>query len=708
MATEAIYTKSLGGAEDLLLDASNSPTVIQTRAGKELEITKINSSTIPYSGKFGDPSMVSIKDHLDTKANTVSSAYVIDTVDDFGTVPSGIDTVIVKDMNRGGTFIYDATQSAVNNGGTIFDGWVRQYSGAVNVKWFGAKGDGVADDTVAIQEAIDNVTYILKNGSVFIPAGIYNISYQGTTDTVDKVSDTMPIGQFNNCITIYSSGGNDTTDIYRNSEKIILFGEGRSTVLKIVTDNSIGIRHSLSSCKIQDISIKSGNIAYNNIGIALFPIDVNDTTRQQFTNYNIISNLFIVDCKEAIALTYGAKVAGYASGCWYNTFNSITIHNCKRGIWELGRDSTLFYGGTGRNTYNYCKLGQGNLSNTGFELISGTNQINFCTFENINAGTSPNVIPTAIKITGGVYSSGTVINSPIFEQCTRLLEHDSLYTTAIGTGFTPSNSLLTTALRAQFSGTPTYSGLLTSVAPAFSTDTYNDLNYNTPSYAIRFNNSEREVINSAGYVKFSNDGTFSSRSGKWHEFRTNYWQPAIYASSTYLSPSGSAGVISSELTQEGTDGSLYVGILAGVMKFRVRYDGNVYNTNAVYGSLSDVKLKKDIIDANSQWNDIKNLKFKKFRFKDDKEEILQLGLIAQEVEETSPGLIDTVKDYDKKEIVKINDDGEEETEIEHVENGEVTKSVKYSLVYMKAVKALQEAMERIESLESKIKLLESR
>ena len=108
MATEAIYTKSLGGAEDLLLDASNSPTVIQTRAGKELEITKINSSTIPYSGKFGDPSMVSIKDQLDIKANIVSSAYVIDTVDDFGTVPSGIATVIVKGV-VGGIFVYNGS-----------------------------------------------------------------------------------------------------------------------------------------------------------------------------------------------------------------------------------------------------------------------------------------------------------------------------------------------------------------------------------------------------------------------------------------------------------------------------------------------------------------------------------------------------------------------------------------------------------------------
>lgn len=625
-----------------------------------------------------------------------------------------------KGDGGGGTFYWDSTSTETDNAGTIIQAtgmttgrWKRVVSGAVNVKWFGAKGDGVTDDTVAIQKAIDHVTYILTNGSVFIPAGVYNISYQGTTDTVDKVSDTMPIGQFNNCITIYSSGGNDTSDIYSNNEKIILFGEGRSTLLKIVTDNSIGIRHSLSSCKIQDISIKSGNLAYNNIGLALFPINVNDTTRQQFTNYNIISNLFIVDCKEAIALTYGAKVSGYASGCWYNTFNSIIIHNCKRGIYELARDSTLFFGGTGRNTYNYCKLGQGTISNTGFELVSGTNQINFCTFENINAGTSPNTIPTAIKITGGAGSIGTLINNPIFESCTRLLEHDSLYTTSIGASFTNSNSLLTKPLRVQLGDVPTYPGQIISATPAYSTDTYNDLNYNTPSYAIRFNSSERAVINSDGYVRFSNDGTFSSRNGKSHEFRTNYWQPALYANSTYLNPSGSTANIVSEFKQECTDGSLYVGALAGVMKFRVRYDGNVYNTNGVYGSLSDIKLKKDIIDANSQWNDIKNLKFRKFRFKNDIEEVLQLGLIAQEVEETSPALVETNKDYIKITKIKLDESGKEildndgnvEMEEEYIENGEFTKSVKYSLVYMKAVKALQEAMDRIEKLEAQIQTL---
>ena len=35
------------------------------------------------------------------------------------------------------------------------------------------------------------------------------------------------------------------------------------------------------------------------------------------------------------------------------------------------------------------------------------------------------------------------------------------------------------------------------------------------------------------------------------------------------------------------------------------------------------------------------------------------------------------------------------------------KSVKYSILYMKAIKALQEAMERIETLEAKVTALEN-
>ena len=104
-------------------------------------------------------------------------------------------------------------------------------------------------------------------------------------------------------------------------------------------------------------------------------------------------------------------------------------------------------------------------------------------------------------------------------------------------------------------------------------------------------------------------------------------------------------------------------------------------------SLSDIKLKQDIVDASSQWNDIKALRVRKYRFKDKPNDSLQIGLIAQEVEHISAGLVQESPDEIRDEDGNITF------------TGETTKAIKYSVLYMKAVKALQEAMERIEQSE---------
>jgi hypothetical protein len=53
--------------------------------------------------------------------------------------------------------------------------------------------------------------------------------------------------------------------------------------------------------------------------------------------------------------------------------------------------------------------------------------------------------------------------------------------------------------------------------------------------------------------------------------------------------------------------------------------------------LSDQKLKQDIEDASSQWEDVKALQFRKYRWKHDVESLMlrrliTLGVIAQELD----------------------------------------------------------------------------
>ena len=125
-------------------------------------------------------------------------------------------------------------------------------------------------------------------------------------------------------------------------------------------------------------------------------------------------------------------------------------------------------------------------------------------------------------------------------------------------------------------------------------------------------------------------------------------------------------------------------------KMRVRDSGNVQNTNNSYGSLSDETLKENIVDATSQWDDIKNIKVRKFNFKEsvDPAKPTLLGVIAQEAELVCPNLIET------------------DVQLQAGEEKEY-KSFKYSVLYMKAIKALQEAQVRIETLETKVAALES-
>lgn len=85
----------------------------------------------------------------------------------------------VSDINRGGRFVYLSASSDSTNMGTIFKPltvngrWFRSYSGPLNVRWFGAKGDGTTDDTAALSNAL---ALAVSTKTLWIPDGTYKIT----------------------------------------------------------------------------------------------------------------------------------------------------------------------------------------------------------------------------------------------------------------------------------------------------------------------------------------------------------------------------------------------------------------------------------------------------------------------------------------------------------------------------------------------------
>jgi hypothetical protein len=117
-------------------------------------------------------------------------------------------------------------------------------------------------------------------------------------------------------------------------------------------------------------------------------------------------------------------------------------------------------------------------------------------------------------------------------------------------------------------------------------------------------------------------------------------------------------------------------------------DGDIATRSGSYGTISDQRLKQQITTANSQWDDVKAAVVKKYKFNADVDAFAdnapeQIGWVAQELE--AAGLSGVVKD---------GQDG--------------FKSVKTTVLMVKAFKALQEAMTRIETLEAQNASFEAR
>jgi len=124
----------------------------------------------------------------------------------------------------------------------------------------------------------------------------------------------------------------------------------------------------------------------------------------------------------------------------------------------------------------------------------------------------------------------------------------------------------------------------------------------------------------------------------------------------------------------------------------VKGDGDCENTNGNYTGISDVRLKQDIRDINSQWEDIKAIRLRYFSLKENPTKKM-IGVVAQEAAQICPGL--------------VKDSYQGEVEGEEGDGAETIKAFSYSILHTKAVGALQEAMARIETLEAEVAALKA-
>lgn len=145
----------------------------------------------------------------------------------------------------GGDFWWDATSTETDNKATIVKAtdivtgrWKRLLPGGyVSLRWFGAKGDGVTDDALLYQDAIDYA--VTNNVALYVPKGVYLIG-----PSKNYIKATMVTGSH---LTIYGDGP---------AMSIIKESPDKNREVSPGTPNTL-----VNGCKLLFISISGTNIA---------------------------------------------------------------------------------------------------------------------------------------------------------------------------------------------------------------------------------------------------------------------------------------------------------------------------------------------------------------------------------------------------------------------------------------------------------------
>lgn len=179
--------------------------------------------------------------------------------------------------DEGGLFYWDNTSVETDNGatvvkeaGTTTGRWKRILGGYLNPKWFGAVGDGVADDTAAINAAITTAKTIGRPTQIFL-----NGSF--------KISSTIVVDQSN--ISIVGAGGDYYHDVgtagANARAKLIWAGATNGTMMQFVSPVGAS-NQKQNGGGVSDVFFNCANIA--DIGLQILSWNSGEFRNLNFLN----------------------------------------------------------------------------------------------------------------------------------------------------------------------------------------------------------------------------------------------------------------------------------------------------------------------------------------------------------------------------------------------------------------------------------------
>lgn len=148
-----------------------------------------------------------------------------------------------------GSFYYDSSSTDTDDGAltiapTTGSGrYKRIYTGPIDVRWFGAVGDGVTDDTAAITSAIQQA----ENGDVIVPPGTYLVSTVAFNTITTK----------NRSVRLRGAHG----AVYSGTGRTVFKGSTAAEIIRVGDTDTTAGSSSPMQVSIEDIHLNGNGVA---------------------------------------------------------------------------------------------------------------------------------------------------------------------------------------------------------------------------------------------------------------------------------------------------------------------------------------------------------------------------------------------------------------------------------------------------------------